>query len=99
MDDHAPAEVGLLVEGVQPGSSAAKAGLRGGSTEAVVAGESYTLGGDVITTVDGTPTGTLERLRTVLAKHKPGDEVRVTGFRGMKKLNVTVTLGRQPATG
>jgi S1-C subfamily serine protease len=94
-----PVASGLLVEGVQPGSAAAKAGLRAGTTEAVVAGESYRLGGDVITFVDGVATGSLERLRTVLSHRKPGERVPVEAYRGTKKLKLTVTLGRQPASG
>lgn len=87
---------GLLVERVQPGSGAAKAGLRAGSTEAVVAGESYTLGGDVITKVDGVAMGSLERLRTVLSHRKPGDRVAVEAYRGARKLTLTLRLGQQP---
>lgn len=89
---------GLLVERVQPGSAAAEAGLKGGSTEAVIAGESYTLGGDVIAKVDGVATGSLERLRTVLSHRKPGEKVTVEAYRGARKLTLTLRLGRQPAT-
>ncbi len=87
---------GLIVERVQPGSGAAKAGLRAGSTEAVVAGESYTLGGDVITKVDGVAMGSLERLRTVLSHRKPGEQVVVEAYRGARKLTLTLRLGQQP---
>ena len=89
---------GLLVERVQPGSGAAEAGLKGGSTEAVIAGESYTLGGDVIAKVDGVATGSLERLRAALSHRKPGDKVTVEAYRGARKLTLTLRLGRQPAT-
>ena len=89
-------ERGLLVERVKPGSGAAAAGLRGGTTDAVVAGESYTLGGDVITKVDGVAAANLERLRTVLAHRKPGDRIVVEAYRGARKLTVTLRLGRQP---
>ena len=87
---------GLLVERVQPGSGAAAAGLRGGSTDAVVAGESYTLGGDVITKVDGVAAVSLERLRAVLVHRKPGDRIAIEAYRGARKLTVTLLLGRQP---
>ena len=89
---------GLLVERVQPGSGAAQAGLRAGTTEAVVAGESYTLGGDVIIRVDGVATGSLERLRTVLLHRKPGEKVAVEAYRGARKLTLTLRLGQQPVT-
>ena len=80
------------------GSGAALAGLKPGATEAVVAGESYKLGGDVITRVDGVATGSLERLRAVLARHKPGDKVGIEAYRGTKCLTLTLTLGRQPSS-
>ena len=89
---------GLLVERVQPGSGAAEAGLEGGSTKVVIAGESYTLGGDVIAKVDGVATGSLERLRAVLSHRKPGEKITVEAYRGARKLTLTVRIGRQPAT-
>jgi S1-C subfamily serine protease len=93
-----PVDRGLLVERVQPGSGAAAAGLKGGSTEAVVAGESYTLGGDVISKVDGVATASLEGLRAVLSHRKPGDRVAVEAYRGARKLMLTLRLGQQPAS-
>src|SRR5262249_41636144 len=43
-----PCDYGLLVQHVAPGSAAAHAELRAGTTSAIVAGESYRLGGDII---------------------------------------------------
>src|SRR4029453_11099666 len=42
-----PVQKGLLVESVAAGSGADRAGLRGGTSQVVVEGESYQLGGDV----------------------------------------------------
>ena len=50
-----PVKQGLLVEEVQAGSGAAKAGLKAGTTQVTLAGESYTLGGDIIVAADGKP--------------------------------------------
>ena len=72
-------------------------GLKAGSTQAVVAGESYTLGGDVITAVDGSPVTTLEQLRAILGSHKPGDKVSIEAYRGSRKVALTIALGRQPS--
>ncbi len=93
-----PVDAGLLVENVVAGSGAAKAGLKGGDTKVVVAGESYTLGGDVIVAADGEQMATLEELRGFLATRKPGDEITLDIYRGEKQLTLHVELGRQPAS-
>ncbi len=91
-----PVEAGVLVESVTSGSGAGKAGLQGGETQVVVAGETYVLGGDIIVGLDGKQISTIEQLRDAIAAHKPGDKVKLMIFRDAKKTGVTVTLGRQP---
>jgi S1-C subfamily serine protease len=86
---------GLLVESVAPGSGAERAGLHGGSDQVVVEGESYQLGGDVITKVDGMSVSTLERLREIVAAHKPGESISVEYLRKAVKHTADVKLGRQ----
>jgi S1-C subfamily serine protease len=92
-----PAERGLLVESVYPGSGAAQAGLVGGSDEVVLAGESYILGGDLIVKADGMNVSTTERLREIVAEHRPGDTVSIEFFRFREgePRTVDVKLGRQ----
>src|SRR5262249_34764251 len=41
---HLPVRAGILIERVQTGTAAAKAGLKGGTTPTTVAGEDYTMG-------------------------------------------------------
>lgn len=93
-----PVASGLLVEAVEPGSGAAKAGLKGGSTQVTLAGESYVLGGDLIVRADGVRVGSLARLRDVLATKKPGETIELEIYRGDTKMTVEVKLGRQPAS-
>jgi S1-C subfamily serine protease len=71
---------GILVTKVYANSGAAKARLRPG---------------DVIVKIDSTPTPTLDALAQVLARHKPGDTVKVT-ISGRRKATPTVTLGQLP---
>jgi S1-C subfamily serine protease len=93
-----PVDAGLLVERVEKGSPAERAGIKGGSTSVVISGTDYTLGGDVIVAVDGKRLTDLGELRDLLATHKPGDRIRVELYRGSDKRTVTVTLGRQSAS-
>jgi S1-C subfamily serine protease len=91
-----PAEEGVLVQSVADGSGAAKAGLQGGETQVVVAGETYVLGGDIIVRFGRSKIAAIGELRDAIAQHKPGDAVRLQIYRDGKKTSVTVTLGRQP---
>jgi S1-C subfamily serine protease len=88
---------GLLVEQVQAGSPAARAGLKAGNTDVTVAGETYNLGGDLIVRADGAGISSLARLRTLVAAKEPGESMKLQVYRGSKKLDLIVTLGRQPA--
>ena len=93
-----PVKAGVVIESVTNDSGADKAGLEGGKTQVVVAGETYVLGGDIIVSFDGAKISSIEQLRDAVAAHKPGDKVTVVIYRDAKKTSVTVTLGRQPAS-
>jgi S1-C subfamily serine protease len=91
-----PVASGVLVESVTNDSGADKAGLEGGKTQVVVAGQTYVLGGDIIVAYDGKKISSIEELRDAIAGHKPGDKIKLVIYRDAKKTSVTVTLGRQP---
>jgi S1-C subfamily serine protease len=93
-----PVAHGLLVARVQPGSAAAKAGLRAGTQNATLAGETYPLGGDLIASINGSSLSSINKLRDVIGDKKPGDGVKLDVYRGDQKRTVTVKLGRQPST-
>jgi len=101
---HLPTASGMLVAKVEPGSGAAKAGIKGGTTQVTVSGESYALGGDVIFKVDGVTVDSLARLRDLVATKKPGDSMTLTIYRSSngssawKQMTVHVKLGRQPSS-
>jgi S1-C subfamily serine protease len=91
-----PVAKGVLVGSVTTDSGAARAGLQGGETQVVVAGQTYVLGGDIIVSLDGKQISSIEQLRDAIAARKPGDKVSLRIYRDAKKTSVTVTLGRQP---
>jgi S1-C subfamily serine protease len=92
------AKRGLLVATVQPGSGAAAAGLRAGSDTAVVSGESWPIGGDLIVSADGVPLSSIDQLRDLIAAKNPGQSISLEVYRGTEKLTLDVKLGRQPSS-
>jgi S1-C subfamily serine protease len=91
-----PVRAGVLIAKVRRGSGAAKAGLRAGHSQVVVAGETYSLGGDIIVSLNGRKISTVDQLRDAVAEHQTGDRVKLGIYRDAKKKSVRVTLGRQP---
>ncbi|HEU4941626.1 MAG TPA: trypsin-like peptidase domain-containing protein [Gaiellaceae bacterium] len=93
-----PADRGLLVVRVYDGSGAAEAGLRAGTREVVIDGQSYLLGGDFIVEIDGKPVSEAQDLRRAIMGRKVGDEITIEAYRGDERRSFEVKLGRQPAT-
>jgi len=93
-----PSKSGLLVATVQPGSGAAAAGLRAGTDTAVVSGESWPIGGDLIVSADGVSLSSVDQLRDLIAAKQPGDSISLVVYRGTQKLTLEVKLGRQPSS-
>ncbi|MDX6476137.1 MAG: hypothetical protein QOH95_1648, partial [Gaiellaceae bacterium] len=69
---------GVAVSQVSSGSAADSAGLKAG---------------DVITSVDGTTVASAEKLRAIIAGHKPGDSVTLTVQRNGSTRTLKATLG------
>jgi S1-C subfamily serine protease len=93
-----PVDKGVLIQHVRDGSPAAEAGLKGGTTQVVLAGQTFWLGGDVITKADGQAVETSDQLASVVTSKQPGDSLDLEVHRGQETLKVTVELGRQPST-
>ncbi|HEY1513698.1 MAG TPA: PDZ domain-containing protein, partial [Gaiellaceae bacterium] len=88
-----PTANGLLVRDVTKGSGAARAGIKGGSTSVVVQGESYKVGGDIITKVDGQPVRSVDQLFALVQQKHPGDKLKIELFHDNSKRTVTAKLG------
>ncbi len=82
----------LLVERVQPGSSAYSAGLRGGDIEATVGGVTLILGGDLIVKVGDLNVGQKEQVHEYLTGLKAGDVIPYTVLRRGKRIEVDVEV-------
>jgi S1-C subfamily serine protease len=83
---------GVLIWGVLPGSSAAKAGLR---PTRHIKGQYYRRG-DIILGIDGKPVHNMRDLFSALEPHKVGDKVTVKVRRDNDEIDVPVTLDALP---
>jgi len=92
------ADSGLLIMQVISGSAADRAGLRGGTERAYIGNTPITVGGDLIVAIDGEPVTDQQELSHIMQKHRAGDTVTVTIFRGKKKMDIRVVLGENKVT-
>ena len=87
------ADYGLLIVQAVQGGSADRAGLRGGTERAYLGNTPIMIGGDLIVEIDGAKIESQQDLAQIMNKHRAGDTVKVTVYRGKKKLDATVVLG------
>ena len=94
-----PVKSGALVQSVQHGTPAEKAGIRGGSTTAE--NGQVAVGGDIIVSIDGKAVSSSEELASDIEARKPGDTItigllRANGKGGWEHKSVSATLGSRP---
>jgi len=97
-DLNLPVQEGALVQSVEKGGPAEKAGIEGGNTAATIEGAEVSLGGDIITAIDGKKIHDMEDLVKAVNAGNPGDEMELKILRDGKEKTVTVTLGKRPAS-
>lgn len=83
---------GILISEVAKGTSAARAGLRGGKKAARYGSSIIYLGGDVIREIDGVAVNTIAEYFAALEDKRAGDKVVLTVRRGAKDLKIEVEL-------
>jgi S1-C subfamily serine protease len=97
-----PVKSGALVESVQKGSPAEKAGIKGGTPATTEGNGGVSIGGDIIRAVEGRTVSSSEDLAAAIGSKKPGEVVtisllRANGSGGWEPKTIKVTLGNRPA--
>ncbi|KAF6246171.1 trypsin [Nitrosopumilus sp. b3] len=88
---------GVLVITIVKDSPAHKADLRGSSETAVADGIEYTVGGDIILSIDGNEVRKIDDILTHLQREKNvGDTLNLGILRDGKAINVILTLEKRP---
>lgn len=96
---HLPREGGLLIQGIERGSSAAGSSLRGPREAVLVGNYEIYIGGDLIMAMDGQQVDREDSLARLMANKRVGDTVELTIFRNGKKTKVPVKLIQPPDQG
>jgi S1-C subfamily serine protease len=96
-----PVKSGALVEKVEAGTAAAKAGLHAGNVEAKIGGSEVDVGGDIIVGIDGKKVSGSTELAADISAKKAGATIsiellRASGNGSYTKKTVTATLGERP---
>jgi len=96
-----PVKSGALVQSVQKGTPAEKAGIKGGTVTGSTEGGQVGVGGDIIVSIDGKAVNSSEDLANDVSSKKPGDTVTVgllrgNGKGGYERKTVSVKLTSRP---
>jgi S1-C subfamily serine protease len=88
---------GVLIDTVGSGGPAAKAGLKGSTTQAQIEGNTVTIGGDIMIAINGTRIRSADDLTAYLEENtSPGQTINVTIVRNNQTLTLPLTLGARP---
>src|ERR1039458_6517517 len=98
-----PVKSGALVQSVQKGTPAEKAGIRGGTVSGSTENGQVAVGGDIITSIDGKTVSSSEDLANDIEAKKPGQIVTVgllrgNGKGGYERKSLSVTLASRPSS-
>src|SRR5215208_2490524 len=88
---------GFLVIGINEGSPADKAGIRGGDKVTSINGREIRLGGDIVLKIDNQEVRKIEDILTYLERNKQvGDTTQLTVLRDGKPQTINITLTARP---
>jgi len=89
---------GWLIAQVTSGGPAAQAGLRGGTQQVTVGGQSVTIGGDIIIALNGARIRGIDDLSSFLEETTlPGQTITATLVRNGETMTVSLKIGTRPA--
>jgi S1-C subfamily serine protease len=88
---------GVLIQQVTSGGPADKAGVKVGTTQAVVDGNTVTLGGDIIVGINGNRIRNSDDLSTYLEEFtQPNQTINLAVIRNSQTITISVVLGTRP---
>jgi S1-C subfamily serine protease len=93
-----PRSGGLLVQKVEPGSSAEDSGVRGPRQFVVVGNYQLGVGGDLITAIDGKVATSASDIEKAMSHKRAGDKLVLTVLRNGQQVLVTITLSASAET-
>jgi 2-alkenal reductase len=88
---------GALIDEVNPGTAAAKAGLKAGTHDVIYEGLDVRAGGDAIVAIDGIRVERAEDVVRIVTRLLPGEKATFTVVRGTQRRTVSLTLDERPA--
>ncbi len=92
-----PVKKGVMVVDVVPGGPADRAGLRGGNMRAQIGNYIIVVGGDIITSVNGSKIDKADDVIRIIRRYRPGDVVTMNIVRwNGSRARVRVRLGERP---
>jgi S1-C subfamily serine protease len=96
-----PVKSGALVESVEPGTAAQKAGIHGGTVATTTEEGQVEVGGDIIVSVDGKAVDSSQELAEDIESKKPGESItlglyRAAGGGKYEHKTIKATLGQRP---
>lgn len=88
---------GVLIETVVPGGPASTSGLRGGTQNATIQQIGYTVGGDIIVSIDGNKITNYDSFSSYIEEHTvAGQTIQLGIIRNDQFMLVSVLLGTRP---
>jgi len=87
---------GVLTVDVVRGGPAQKAGLRGGNTDLIYGNMRFSVGGDIIVSVNGKAIGDMKELTQEVSRHNAGDALDFKVWRKNRFLHLEIILEEMP---